>query len=396
MWTWKTINFFLQVEQDKEEESIDDDSEDAEKLPPVHVFFDIEATQEREMHEANLLIAETDEDDEQRVFEGETCVKEFLDFLEDLTEDDERDVIVLAHNFQGYDGYFVVDEYHRQCQLLQQIRNGAKLLQVSVERIRFIDSLSFLAMPLAAFPKTFGLTELKKGYFPHKFNVPENQSYVGPLPAKDYYMPETMSQDARKKFETWHNKQRADNVVFDFQKELVAYCRSDVRLLKEGCLVFKRLFEHHTSFNPFEQMTIASACNRDLRKNRMEPDTIASEPILGWRRNTNHSKVSMEWLYFVEEKLQTQLRDSLSDSERDQLDFMDPHYAPVRQPILRHARSTDGEFKLPESRYSFDGYDASTNTVYEFHGCFWHGCPKCHPQRTETHQRLLGVNMEGV
>ena len=209
-------------------------------------------------------------------------------------------------------------------------------------------------------------------------------------------MPETMLRDARKKFETWHNKQRADNVVFDFQKELVAYCRSDVLLLKEGCLVFKRLFEHHTSFNPFEQMTIASACNSDLRKNRMEPDTTASEPILGWRRNTNHSEVSMEWLYFVEEKLQTQLRDSLSDSERDQLDFMDSHYAPVRQPILRHARSTDGEFKIPESRYSVDGYDASTNTVYEFHGCFWHGCPKCHPQRTKTHQRLLGVNMEGV
>ena len=126
-------------------------------------FSTLRATQEREMHEANLLIAETDEVDEQRVFEGETCLKEFLDFLEDLTEDDERDVIVLAHNFQGYDGYFVVDEYHRQCQLLQQIKNGAKLLQVSVERIRFIDSLSFLAMPLAAFPKTFGLTELKKG-----------------------------------------------------------------------------------------------------------------------------------------------------------------------------------------------------------------------------------------
>ena len=32
---------FLQVEQDKEEESIDDDSDDAEKLSPVHVFFDI-------------------------------------------------------------------------------------------------------------------------------------------------------------------------------------------------------------------------------------------------------------------------------------------------------------------------------------------------------------------
>lgn len=62
-----------------------------------------------------------------------------------------------------------------------------------------IDSLSFIAMPLASFPKTFGLKELKKGYFPHLFNRPENYEYVGPVPAKDYYMPETMSVEGRKR-----------------------------------------------------------------------------------------------------------------------------------------------------------------------------------------------------
>ena len=157
-------------------------------------------------------------------------------------------------------------------------------------------------MPLSAFPKTFGLVELQKGYFPHKFNIPSNQDYVGPIPAQDYYMPETMSPEAKTKFIAWHNRQQ--HVLFDFAKELEAYCRSDVRLLKEGCLEFQRLFQQNAHFNPFEQMTIASACNRDLRKNRMEPDTIASEPLHGWRRNTNHSKASMEWLYFVEETLQ--------------------------------------------------------------------------------------------
>lgn len=27
--------------------------------------------------------------------------------------------------------------------------------------------------------------------------------------------------------------------------------------------------------------------------------------------------------------------------------------------------------------YSVDGFDAETNTIYEIHGCHWHGCPKC-------------------
>ena len=36
-----------------------------------------------------------------------------------------------------------------------------------------------MASSLSAFPKTFGLDELKKGYFPHYFNTNKNQNYVG-------------------------------------------------------------------------------------------------------------------------------------------------------------------------------------------------------------------------
>ena len=109
----------------------------------------------------------------------------------------------------------------------------------------------------------------------------------------NYYMPQVMSVSGRKDFETWHSKQVADNVIFKFADELMAYCESDVKLLKEGCLTFKKLFEQQANFNPFDHMTIASACNRDLRQNRMTANTIASEPLHGWRLKTNHSKVAL-------------------------------------------------------------------------------------------------------
>ena len=111
-------------------------------------------------------------------------------------------------------------------------------MRATFDRIRFIDSLSFFQMPLSAFPKTFGLTELKKGYFPHLFNMPENQEYEGPFSAQHYYMPEVMSVSGRKAFETWHAQQTG---TFNFDEELVAYCEYDVKL--KGCLTFKRLFE---------------------------------------------------------------------------------------------------------------------------------------------------------
>ena len=85
-------------------------------------------------------------------------------------------------------------------------------------------------------------------------------------------------------------------MVFDFQKELVAYCESDVRLL------FKRLFEAQAGFNPFEHITIAFACNWDLRMNRMIPNIIASEPVGGWRNRVNQSRVALEWLTWCDQQ----------------------------------------------------------------------------------------------
>ena len=335
-------------------------TEEDEDKPPLHVFFDIEATQDTSSHKPNLLVAETEHDDRPEHFRGDNCVKTFLEWLDTLTENDTRPLTVIAHNFQGYDGYFIVDEYHRQQRVLEQVRNGGKLMQVTHDRIRFIDSLSFFQMPLSAFPKTFGIEELKKGYFPHLFNTPDNQEYVGPLPDMKYYMPETMSVSGRKAFETWHSEQLAKQVEFDFDEELVAYCESDVKLLKAGCLKFKQLFEEKSKSNPFDRMTIASACNQDLRQNRMTPNSIASEPLHGWRMSSNHSKVALEWIHWKNSQLESS---------------------------IQHAR-TEGEYRIPNSNYTVDGYDSETNTVYEFQGCFWHGCPSCYPNRTESHQRL--------
>ena len=152
------------------------DEYEKDDMPPLNVFFDIEAMQAQEQHVANLVVAETKDDDRLFRLQGEHCIRDFLEWLDTLTENDTRQVNVIAHNFQGYDGYFVIHQYHSDNQTVKQLRNGCKLLEVKRDRIRFIDSLSFFQMPLSAFPKTFGLIELKKSYFPHKFNIPENQT----------------------------------------------------------------------------------------------------------------------------------------------------------------------------------------------------------------------------
>ena len=85
------------------------DMEEDEYKPPLHMFFDIEAMQDTNLYVANLLIAKTKDDDCPEHFRGNDCVKHFLEWLDTLTENDTRPVTVIAHNFQGYDGYYVVD-----------------------------------------------------------------------------------------------------------------------------------------------------------------------------------------------------------------------------------------------------------------------------------------------
>jgi len=66
--------------------------------------------QPAEKHVANLVIAETEMDNRPYRFKGEHCLRDFLEWLDTLTENDMRPMYVLAHNFQGYDGYFVAAE----------------------------------------------------------------------------------------------------------------------------------------------------------------------------------------------------------------------------------------------------------------------------------------------
>jgi len=42
---------------------------------------------------------------------------------------------------------------------------------------------------------------------------------------------------------------------------------------------------------------------------------------------------------------------------------------------IQHAKN-EKEFLIPNTRYKADGYCKETNTIYEFHGDYWHGNPK--------------------
>jgi hypothetical protein len=306
------------------------------------LFFDFECIQENGTHESNLCVIQNEAGDEW-VFQGDNTRNEFREWL--FTKEHEG-CIVLAHNFQGYDGYFIKQYLHENGVILEVIMRGAMILTMYVPmlKIKFIDSLSFIPMRLADFPKTFGLDELAKGYFPHLLNRKENQNYVGPLPSSPYYHPNGMSPAEKETFLKWYHDLKENNYVFNFQEEILSYCRSDVDILRRCCLEFRELFRDVTNIDPFEKcLTIASACNLVFRTNFLKEITIAILPPHGYHPGIKQSNIALKWLSYTAEK---------------------------NDVYIQHKRN-GGEKTV--GQYSLDGYDEETHTAYEFHGCFWHG-----------------------
>ena len=143
------------------------------------LFFDFEATQEHGIHHPNLCVV-YDEEKEVALFQGPDTVKEFCRWL--LTPQ-HKGCIVIAHNFQGYDSYFIIKELNENAIDYDIMYRGAKCLSMTIPMldIKFIDSLNFIPMGLAKFPKTFAQPELCKGYFPHLLVV-SYRRFPSPIP----------------------------------------------------------------------------------------------------------------------------------------------------------------------------------------------------------------------
>ena len=350
--------------------------------PPLFVYADFEAMQNAEgVFVANLLCYSSSEETTIHVLDGEDCALQFLRDLNDLTDlpdtEGEREILVVFHNLKGFDGMFLLHElYQQQREVVDQLTVGAKVLSFKGRPVKFIDSLCFLPMPLASFPSTFNLTELKKGFFPHLFNTLDHQQYVGRIPDLEFYDPEGMMAKKKEELTRWHADQVRRNVPFHFQQEMIEYCKSDVVLLKAGCEAFQQEFERQAGFNPMAKcITIASACNLYWRKHHLTPDTIAVEPLGGWREaQVNHSLKALQWLYYQEHLLPKQ------GASADR---------------IRHVRNGgEQSVRTIVNSYFVHGYDPLTRTVYDFHGCLYHGCPRCYPNRSVKHYAVPNRSVE--
>jgi hypothetical protein len=75
-------------------------------------------------------------------------------------------------------------------------------------------------------------------------------------------------------------------------------------------------------------------------------------------------------------------RKSYSKEQIQWLKSLEPLY-----PNIQYA-TKGGEHRIGTTRKHADGYDPDTKTVFEFQGCYYHGCERCFPER-ETMNNLV-------
>lgn len=250
--------------------------------------------------------------------------------------------IVIANNFKGYDVQFILNYIvHKACIKPSVILNRSVILSLDICGVKFIDSYNYFPFALSKMPCAFGFQELKKGYFPHFFNTEQNQHYVGVYPPPAYYNPDldNMSTTGRKTFYVWYEQQRGN--IFNFHEEFLAYCSSDVDILMRCCAQFRSTIQSLVHVDPFkEALTFASTVNLAYRRSFMPEYTIAIIPNLGYHPARQYSIKTWHWVAWV-----------------------------GRESSVRHAKN-GGEIQL--GNYTVDWYDENTQSVYEFHGCYWH------------------------
>ena len=320
------------------------------------------------------------------VFKGEDTNQKFCSWL---FHKQHKSFVIIAHNLKSYDGFFLQEYLIQNGIKHRSIFDGSKIMLMTIYNglgMRAIDSLSFLPMKLAKFSACFGLTTVK-GAFPHFFNTMQNFNYVGPYPEATMYGVDSMSTTDRAQFLEWYKTVKHD--TFDFQKEILHYCRTDVNLRRKGCLMFRQIIMESTDgVDPLKYTTLASAAMA-INHTTMIPERyeiqIADDETWHECIETKDSylvKTNGEWSevqgtvtgkrlheegFIAQVPSQGYSRDQYSKSSIEWIQWtMEDHRRHGEEIFIQHALN-GGEYHVPGTHYKVDGFSKTTKTAYEYH-----------------------------
>jgi hypothetical protein len=292
-----------------------------------------------------------------RVFFGKNAVTKFCNYA---FRNRGRLTLIASHFGGNYDVILIQKYLYDNSIIPKIISKGNKIIMLSVPKykIRCIDTIHFLPMPLACMKDSLNITTAeKKGFPPYMLwsydNI--NEKYTQ-LPSQHYFNTRNMTKEKHTEFKTWYEKNK--NKHYCMKKEVILYCQNDVAILTESMIKFKKIFMQTSSnicervpngINPFNSVTLPGACARVFRACFLFSGSLGIIPPKAHLES--QSKKALMWMKIISHE---------------------------KNVYIHHARNGK-EIKIGRN-IKLDGYYKESNGqehLLQFAGCKYHGCPHC-------------------
>ena len=356
-------------------------------------FADAEATSECDDNEDETRVPAEEEED----FSDNSALVKFVKYF---MNDSFRDYTFVAHNGAKFDHILLLRVLLRRNIRVRPLIDGNKVLYMALPElgIRFIDSYRYIQMPLAAFEKRFPQAEGcrgGKGLFPYAFNLRENYGYESDAPPLEEHYVDRFSTAEKIAAVREYIRSWPSTAKWNFRREIDAYLRLDVRILRDGCLaLLKEYFDFQV-----EYLGGAEAAAQYLN-DRAKEGKGKKPALFHCFTNffTNSQFVHALWRHYEMKDGDIYLLDNQRQSrktskyERELLAYLDFELPALK---LRTAFNHPlGQTNI--GKYALDGYALATGTAFEFLGCSIHGHCVESDDCAFADQSAGGVNPYGV
>ena len=301
---------------------------------------------------------------------------------------------------------------------------------LSTDKLKFVDICNYLAPGVSydKYLKAYGC-ELEKGHFPYEYMddlqkledrvLPPQSAFFSRLKNEgisndDYALCQAVWRDngmeTLREYLIWYNNRDVTPFLDAISKQFAFYRDRDIDMFKDGISVpglsLLHLFNdlpNDTNFVTFNRT------NSDLHK--LVKDNIVGGPAIIFHRyheknvtrirgggETCRSIVGYDanalYLWAIMQDMPTGWYTRRREENKFRPQQTQPYGQMAIQWLTRESDRTGCTIRHQGNgrekrigKLPVDGWCAETRTAYQFHGCFWHGCPKCHTDPEETNPK---------
>ena len=309
------------------------------------------------------------------------------------------------------------------------IKRQNNFMCLTTDKFKFVDICNYLApgFSYAKYLTAYGCAQ-QKGHFPYEYMndlckledraLPPQSAFFSRLTSEgisdtDYAACQAVWRDNRmttlREYLVWYNNRDVTPFLEAIDKQFTFYRHRDIDMFKDGISVpGLSLLYMFNDLSPDTNFVTFNQTNSDLHQ--LVKDNIVGGPAIIFHRyhakdvtkirggETCRTVVGYDANALYLWALMQDMPCGWYTRRREEKQFHPQQAQPYGQMavqwLTRESERTGFSIRHQangrEKRIGnlpVDGWCAQTRTAYQFHGCFWHGCPKCHADPEETNPK---------